>query len=246
MADKSSSLILEALTKAMAEPSGVPLHGTRKLAGLFTAGTSAKQAAQRCLEEGYLRVHHRETKGKRVQEFCALTERGLAYVLNQVSPKQALEELVRTLQARQAQVAELLTVTRQWQAGLDVLQATVAKVLQQIQQPGHNAFPVAANGEPETLAADLMACLIQWQASGATGDCSLPELYRRVHPAAPSLTIGHFHDNLRRLHEEERIYLHPWTGPLYEIPEPPYALLVGHEVAYYASVRGDQYAYSRR
>ena len=54
----------------------------------------------------------------------------------------------------------------------------------------------------------------------------------------PSLTIGQFHDSLRRLHEMEKIYLHPWTGPLYEIPEPACALLVGHEVAYYASVRG--------
>ena len=39
------------------------------------------------------------------------------------------------------------------------------------------------------------------------------------------------------LHETSQVYLHPWTGPLYDIPEPPYALLVGHEVAYYASVR---------
>ena len=56
-------------------------------------------------------------------------------------------------------------------------------------------------------------------------------------PTVPAPTIGHFHDSLRRLHEQEKIYLHPWTGPLYEIPEPPYALLVGHEIAYYASIR---------
>ncbi len=65
----------------------------------------------------------------------------------------------------------------------------------------------------------------------------MPELYRRVHRTAPSLTIGRFHDTLRQLHEEERIYLHPWSGPLYEIPEPPYAVLIGHEVAYYVSIR---------
>ena len=44
---------------------------------------------------------------------------------------------------------------------------------------------------------------------------------------------------LRRLHAEERIYLHPWTGPLCELPQPPLALLVGHEIAYYASARGN-------
>ena len=31
--------------------------------------------------------------------------------------------------------------------------------------------------------------------------------------------------------------VHPWTGPMYEMPEPSFALLVGHEVAYYASYR---------
>jgi hypothetical protein len=52
-----------------------------------------------------------------------------------------------------------------------------------------------------------------------------------------SLTIGHFHDTLRELHEQEKIYLHPWTGPLYEMAEPAYALLAGHEIAFYASIR---------
>jgi hypothetical protein len=51
------------------------------------------------------------------------------------------------------------------------------------------------------------------------------------------VTIGQFHDGLRRLHDGATIYLHPWTGPLYELPEPRFALLVGHEIAYYASSR---------
>lgn len=71
---------------------------------------------------------------------------------------------------------------------------------------------------------------------GRGQDCPLPELYRKLEPGA-RLSIGHFHDCLRRLHEENQIYLHPWTGPLYALPEPAYALLVGHEIAYYASVR---------
>ena len=51
------------------------------------------------------------------------------------------------------------------------------------------------------------------------------------------MTVGRFHDALRQLYEMNRVYLHPWTGPLYEIPEPLYALLAGHEIAYYASPR---------
>jgi hypothetical protein len=247
MADKATALILDALTKAMAEPAGVPLHGNKKLPGLFTASTSAKQAARRCLEEGYLHVVHREPRGSSVRDFCALTEKGMAYVLGEVSPKRVLEELVHTLQGRQVQVDELVGMLRQWQAGLDGLQATVKKVLQQLQQPDRAGVPgaVSMNGRtsltsiqrPEDLTRDLLACLSQWQPSGAVADCPLPEFYRRAQPNSPTLTIGQFHDGLRRLHEIEKIYLHPWSGPLYEIPEPPYALLVGHEVAYYASVR---------
>jgi hypothetical protein len=60
-------------------------------------------------------------------------------------------------------------------------------------------------------------------------------LYRHVSAAVSGLTIGAFHDTLRALQNAGEIYLHPWTGPLYDIPEPPYALLVGHEVSYYAS-----------
>jgi len=71
----------------------------------------------------------------------------------------------------------------------------------------------------------------------ALSDCPLPELYRRLRAESPRLTIGQFHDRLRRMHQDEQIYLHPWTGPLYAIPEPAFALLVGHEIAYYASLR---------
>jgi hypothetical protein len=243
MADKSTPLVLAALTKAVAEPVGMPLHGKKKMAGLFAATASAKQAAQRCLDEGYLRVFERQTRGKSIEDVCTITEKGLAYLLSQVNPKPVLEELVRTLQAHQTQVAELVAATRQWQAGLDGLQTAVAKVLDQIQQPGQSPLPSAVGAGPAlrngsaTLAVDVIACLGRWQASGSAGDCPLPELYARAHAGAPSLTIGRFHDTLRQLHEHEQIYLHPWSGPLYEIPEPSYAVLVGHEVAYYASIR---------
>ena len=63
------------------------------------------------------------------------------------------------------------------------------------------------------------------------------ELFRRLQALSPGLTLGAFHDALRRLHDGGHIYLHPWTGPLYDIPEPACALLVGHMVAYYASGR---------
>ena len=89
--------------------------------------------------------------------------------------------------------------------------------------------------EPDAdLAPAILARLAGW--SGPT-DCTLPELYRSLSGAGTPPTIGAFHDALRRLYDDGSVALHSWTGPLYALPEPAYALLVGHGVMYYASTR---------
>jgi hypothetical protein len=101
--------------------------------------------------------------------------------------------------------------------------------------------PVAAPPKADPvaeLAAAVLARLSDWAASANAGeDCPLPELFRSLTTREPQPTIGEFHDCLRKLHADGSVYLHPWTGPLYALPEPAYALLVGHGVAYYASLR---------
>lgn len=88
------------------------------------------------------------------------------------------------------------------------------------------------------LAAAVLARLADWAASANAGeDCPLPDLFRSLTTRDPQPTIGEFHDCLRRLHAAGSVYLHPWTGPLYALPEPAYALLAGHNVTYYASPR---------
>ena len=88
------------------------------------------------------------------------------------------------------------------------------------------------------MAARIRTHLLDWaSAIGAARDCPLPELYRGVSCGEPDLSVGAFHDVLRTMHAAGRVDLHPWTGPLYAVPEPGYALLVSHNVAYYASTR---------
>ena len=90
----------------------------------------------------------------------------------------------------------------------------------------------------DDLAGAVLAHLADWAASaGAAQDCPLPDLYKSLSVREVPPTIGAFHDCLRALHAGRQVYLHPWTGPLYALPEPSCALLVGHEVAYYASAR---------
>jgi hypothetical protein len=240
VADRSTQLVLAALGRAAADPAGVPLHGSKAQPGLFTGTAAGKQAAQHCLDEGYLRVVATETRGKTKQDICTISDKGLAYLLTQVSPRQVLEDFLRVLEARQGQVGELLGTARRMQASLDALRATAEHVLQQVRHtplPGTNgAAPKPAPARPAWLD-EAVAHLGRWQASGASEDYPLPDLYRQLGQSVPGLTVGQFHDGLRRLHDEGLIYLHPWTGPLHDLPEPSYALLIGHEIAYYASLR---------
>jgi hypothetical protein len=89
--------------------------------------------------------------------------------------------------------------------------------------------------DPETdLAPTILTRLADW--SGPT-DCTLPELFRSLSVLESPPTIGQFHDCLRKLCADGAVALHPWTGPLYAMPEPAYALMAGHGIAYYASLK---------
>jgi len=252
VADKSNQLIQSALSRAAAEPNGAVLHGGKSSPGLFPNTPLGKQTAQRCVQDGYLRPLNSDTSTAYV-----ITEKGLSFLLQQASPRQVLEDLVRVLEARQAQTSELLHVAGQMRAGITQLKATVERVLQQVpttesltaslQMPTYETGDVrfsengaACSVTPDDQAMfqrDILAHLTRWHDSGASEDCPLPELFCQMETAVPGLTIGRFHDALRALYDADRIYLHPWTGPLYDLPEPAFALLVGHLIAYYASGR---------
>ncbi len=235
MADRSTQLLLDALSRAAADPAGVPLYAGKSGPGLFPATAAARLAAQRCKDEDLIKVVRTEPRGRAVQEVCALTDKGLAYLLGEASPRRLVEDLVRGIEARQGQLAELVRATREAQSTLEAFRELAAKALQQLNQHGSGPPPSANGADDWTTWA--LACLVRRQDAGAAQDCPLPELYQAARQVHPKLTLGEFHDGLRRLREQGRIYLHPWTGPLYDLPEPACALLVGHEVAYYASMR---------
>jgi hypothetical protein len=240
LADKISELIGEGLSRAARNPRGFPLHGGRGT-GLFSNSVAAKKAAQVCKSEGYLETLAMESRGRQTREVCAITQKGLAYLLHQVSPKQLLAEFMQALHSQQSQTGELLKTVGQWQASIDSLKNLVHQYFQQCNHNGSlHLRQAASNGTNQQAGAkneseirdSILSQLDQWQGSG---DCPLPELFRRC--GHEGMSIGQFHDELRILQQEERIYLHSWTGPLSEIPEPAFALLAGHGIAYYVSRR---------
>jgi hypothetical protein len=239
LADKSHSLVLDALARAAAEPRGLPLLASKAAAGLFAANAAGKEAARHSKNEELIRVLREETKGKSTQEICVLTEKGLGLLLEQANPRRVLEAFVNALEVSQQQMTHLLESARANQEQLLALKAGAEMVLQQLQRPQVlTPRSVERNGKHAgDGAAALVTYLTRRHEKGALDDCPLPELFRHLRSHHSGLTTGQFHDLLVRLVDDGTIYLHPWTGPLYELPEPACALLVGHEVAYYASLR---------
>jgi DNA-binding PadR family transcriptional regulator len=288
VADKLTQQIIDALSKAAADPAGLPLFAGKTDPGLFPSSAAAKPAAQKCLADGLVRVTRTETRGKAARELYGLTDKGWEFLLAAVNPRQVLEDFVRVLEARQGEVGELLDTARQMASSLQGLKDAVARVLPQvstgklIQPPPPARLPdaatddeavceevlarqtssyslahaeaehangtavldvpvvvVAPGAEPVfDLADTILARLTDWAASARVGeDCPLPDLFRQVITRELRPTIGEFHDCLRRLAADGEIYLHPWTAPLYALPEPAYALLAGHNIAYYASIK---------
>lgn len=126
MADKLTQQITDALTRAAAEPAGLPLYASKSDPGLFPNTTAAKPAAQKCLADDLVRAA--PTAGGR-RELYALTEKGWAFLLSAVNPKQVLEDFVRVLEARQGAVGELLESARSMAVSLQGLKDAVSRVL---------------------------------------------------------------------------------------------------------------------
>lgn len=260
MADKLTPLILDALTLAATEPGGVPLYAGKAGPGLFANSTAGKSAARKALDNGLVRVVRHD--GSPPRELLAATDKGLRLLADTASPKQVLEDFVRVLEGRATEVTHLVAHAARLADSLAGLKATVELLAPRLAPAPHlepdaphhrNGSPMTTarlNGsvavaEPATdlddLAGAILARLSDWSSSAAVGqDCPLPELFRSLSLRATPPTLGTFHDCIRRLHAGHRVYLHPWTGPLYAIPEPATALLVGHNIAYYASLRSGQ------
>lgn len=122
MADKSTGSILEALTKATAEPGWLPLLAAKGRPGLFPASAAGRAAAQRCQADGLIRV--RPADGK-AGDVATITDAGLDWLVAQASPRQVLEDFLRIVEQKQARTAELVGAARQMAAGLESLHGAI-------------------------------------------------------------------------------------------------------------------------
>ena len=84
------------------------------------------------------------------------------------------------------------------------------------------------------MAAELFRHLQQQKRQTPLRPVDLPQLFRFARSRQPALTLGQFHDLLRRMAEARQLRLSPFTRAMYQLPEPECALIVGREVMYYA------------
>lgn len=224
LTDKSDKLIIEALRKAAVVRDGMPPFATRSSPGLFPQSTIGRDAADHALRQGLFDA---------LNERWMMTDAGLSLLLERAGPRDVLEDCVRALEARQQQLEHLQTDLRTISSWFSGLRTTIEDSLANITNN-----QVAIRSEPRRVATAILRTL-NLRRSDAGEDCPLPQLFSQVEMTEANVTIGSFHDALRRLHQAGEVYLHPWTGPLYRVPEPRFALLIGHEVVYYASARSN-------
>jgi hypothetical protein len=93
----------------------------------------------------------------------------------------------------------------------------------------------AAQGDDSWLAAVLRMATEQRQANPFQR-LTLPQVFERLKAQRPELSLGQFHDGLRRLHQENRIRLGPYTQALATLDDPRNALYLDREVKYYVEV----------
>lgn len=236
LTELSSPLIQQALERAISAPDGLPLIAGKQSAGLFPSGPAGKDAARDAQSAGLLRVVRTEGKGKSLVDICCLTEKGLSQLLEHSSPRPVLESLVQAIGTCQSKIDSWVASVAENRTTLDGLKGLAERVLNHLQKPEATLPSWARNGHAHDPQSRIVELLRAWQDAGKLGDCPLPELFAGV-SASAKVSLGQFHDALRALHEQRIVYLHPWTGPLNELPHPPASLLVGHEIAYYASLR---------
>lgn len=237
--------LLAGLAKGLRHAGGLPLLGNRSRPGFFPTTAAGRKLASEARAAGLVMEAGATQRGKAQIELFALSVRGQELLETAADPRPMLAELLAAMRDRQAELRRLSeqmdNCRRHLEAAAERVQAMLPQVTAQRRTVSDLTPP--AGGESEwrpawfdALAKEILTQLQAWQGARPNADCPLGELFPAMRKLHPQLTVGQFHDVLRRLQAEGTLRLQPWTGPLAELPEPQLALLSGHAVMAYAAV----------
>jgi len=255
---KPEELALEAIERALADPTPRKLHGTKANPGIFlTSSAAAKAAAQQCLQQGLIVPCGQQRTKSKTTPLYGIGPAGVRYLLDHDPLRQLLTatqdgvarlaqtsaDCQQTLASVREHVAQLQQVVQQ--ASARIQPPDVEKMLAAVRtaqgaggaavadRPLADAAGSGAGPASPKLADELWQHVLQHKRQSPLRPIDLPQLFRFARSRQPALSLGQFHDVVRRLADAGRIRLSPFTQAMYQLPEPQCAMIVGREIMYY-------------
>lgn len=240
---------LQGLLKAYGSAAPLPLHAGRGQAGLFPATAAGRKAAAEAVAAGWLVPQGTVPCGRKQISAYQLTSAGQQEVEVAASPVQVMEEIRHGVQRCQEELGRLRAAAELAGENLARLTSRLEQCLPQVTAARipinrmeetiptavYSRLPAFQAPLPENLTMRALELLRSWLRERPSADCPLGELYRALHRSHPELTVGQFHDLIRRLAQDGAVRLQAWTGPLAELPDPSLALMHGHAVMSYVT-----------
>lgn len=211
-------VITMGLKKALEFPQGLELLARRGVPGVFPNSPQGKQAGQNALSQGLIAKHGYCPVPARMM--VCITPKGVEWLVDALGVAGLLEKASSFLAKAQPRGKKSVDQDSSW--------FRIARALGDL-LPQNPPQPAKCN-----VADCVLVILQQWTEAGRAGDCPLPQLFQKLQELVGPVSIGEFHDILRCHRVAKLVDLHPWTGPLYELPDPAVALMIGHEICYYA------------
>ncbi len=253
------ALAVAALSQALADPAPKPLFGTAKVPGFFKGAAQAvKAAGAQCEANGWVEPTGQSVgKGKTAKPLYRITPAGVREALEHGDVATLLHDLLDALDANRQELTKARDVAQRAADVVEAQKAVVQSLFYRVLPPDLDAVLAAAQGESGSESSKPAAPQAAGEAGSAPapadngwldgavdylqrrsvkeayGHCPLPELFRQVAEPA-GLTIGQFHDGVRRLVAQGRVRLHPFTGAAYQLQDEQYAIMAGQEIKYYA------------
>jgi hypothetical protein len=103
-----------------------------------------------------------------------------------------------------------------------------------VETPGTPPPASPASPPMDFVEGAVLAVVEEWSREKSSG-CPFDVLMARLKVRNPAISVGSFHDALRKMHETRRIRLSGWPKALDEMPDPELALFISSKVMYYAS-----------
>jgi hypothetical protein len=238
---RRTEYLLGALKTALAAPGEHRLFRAGKLAGLFPARSGLPaEAALQAVRDGLLETVRTETKGKLVTEWVRATPKAVGFVHDNDSPRSILRELKDVLQATRTGVPEWMAEAKREVAALSAsFEVRAAALLARLDDLAKRCEAALRRAETTSAVAEPVARVVPWAmealeyldkrgATGAQGDCPLPELFHALSIKFPDLTLTAFHSGVKRLLDVRALHL----APVEEMTEPEYAVVVDGKLMY--------------